>query len=135
MVTGSRSKRVSRLSRASRMSRRKPRYSLKKATKSKQVTRSRRIMRKRNLFKTRWQIEHQSVGIGPLKKGELGKFGYSSFKPAPQRHTSLAKASRSLGSLSVFRKLNALYVYNKNRAPLASRKFKQDRDYVKKTFM
>jgi hypothetical protein len=84
---------------------------------------------------TKWQVEHQSYGIGPLKRGELGQYGYSSFKPEAERDEALDKAVSNYGSLSVFRKLNALAVYSKNRSPASSRIFKKDRDYVKKTFM
>ena len=38
------------------------------------------------------------------------------------------------GELSVFRKLNAVYVYNRNTNPLISDIFRKDRDWVKKTF-
>ncbi len=84
---------------------------------------------------TPWQVEHQSYGIGPLKKNELGRYGYSSFETEKKRDESLRKASRAYGSLSVFRKLNALYVYNKNTNPRASRVFLKDRDYVRKNLM
>lgn len=95
--------------------------------------------RKTKVFKpisaSDWQVEHQTFGIGPLKKGELSRFGYSSAKPAGQRDKSLDKAVSEYGSTSVFRKLNALYVYNRNRSPKMSTLFKKDRDYVKKTYM
>ena len=82
-----------------------------------------------------WQVEHQEFGIGPLKKGDLTQYGYSSDKPMEARHKAVAKAVKKYGSTPVFRKLNALYVYNKNRDPIRSEKFKKDRDYVKKSFM
>lgn len=95
--------------------------------------------RKTKVFKpisaSDWQVEHQEYGIGPLKKGELSRFGYSSAKPVSQRDKSLDKAVNEYGSTSVFRKLNALYVYNKNRSPKMSTLFKKDRDYIKKTYM
>lgn len=82
-----------------------------------------------------WQVEHQEFGIGPLKKGDLSRYGYSSSKKVEERHASLDKATKKYGPTTVFRKLNALYVYNKNRDPIRSNKFKKDRDYVKKSFM
>ncbi len=82
-----------------------------------------------------WQVEHQEFGIGPLKKGDLSKYGYSSDKPVDARHKSLSKAVKKYGPTTVFRKLNALYVYNKNRNPVRSGKFMKDRDFVKKSFM
>ena len=53
-------------------------------------------------------------GIGPLRKGELRRFGYESSLNREARHQALKKAIKELGSLSVWRKLNAIYVYNKN---------------------
>ena len=75
-------------------------------------------------------------GIGPLRKGELARFGYISVKTMSEndRHTSLDKAIKELGSLSVWRKLNAVYVYNKNTNPLISAIYYEDRNWVKNTY-
>lgn len=75
--------------------------------------------------------------IPKLKKGELGEYGYKdiSSKTAGQRHRSLNKAVKKYGALSVFRKLNALYVLNKNNNVNLSILFKRDRNYIKRTFM
>lgn len=86
-------------------------------------------------FTTKWQIEHQSFGIGPLRKNELGKYGYSTRVSERKRDEALGKAVDEYGALSVFRKLNAISVYNKNRSPSTSLIAKQDRDYVKQRFM
>lgn len=103
------------------------------------VPRIRFATRRTKVFKpisaSRWQVEHQQFGIGPLKKGELSAFGYSSDKTEAERDKSLDKAVKKYGSTSVFRKLNALYVYNKNRDPVRSNLFMKDRNYVKKTHM
>ena len=71
-------------------------------------------------------------GIGKLRHGLLAKFGYShvSSLSLNQRHTALQKAVKAYGALSVFRKLNAVYVYSKKTAPTSSRIFKADRDYI-----
>jgi hypothetical protein len=82
-----------------------------------------------------WQVEHQEFGIGPLKKGDLSQYGYASDKKAEERHKALKKASKKFGSTSVFRKLNALYVYNKNKSPERANTFKSDRDFVKANLM
>ena len=82
-----------------------------------------------------WQVEHQEFGIGPLKKGDLSQYGYASDKPMEARHKAVAKAVKKYGPTPVFRKLNAIYVYNKNSDTVRSEKFKKDRDYVKKTFL
>jgi hypothetical protein len=82
-----------------------------------------------------WQVEHQEFGIGPLKKGDLSQYGYASDKPMEARHKAVAKAVKKYGPTPVFRKLNAIYVYNKNSDTVRSEKFKKDRDYVKKSFL
>ena len=71
-------------------------------------------------------------GIGPLRHGLLAKFGYSHVASLSlhQRHTALEKAVKAYGSLSVFRKLNAVYVYSRKTAPSSSRIFKADRDWI-----
>jgi hypothetical protein len=76
-------------------------------------------------------------GIGPLRKGDLAKFGYDhvTSMSAPRRHIAIAKAVKAYGALTVFRKLNAVYVYTRNTAPAASRIFKEDRDWVKTKYM
>lgn len=76
-------------------------------------------------------------GIGTLKKGLLAKFGYSDItnKSDQVRHASLNKAVKAYGPLSVFRKLNAAYVYTKNTSPASSAIFLTDRDWIRKTYM
>jgi len=53
--------------------------------------------------------------IGTLKKGLLTKFGYQNVTQLSleQCHLALKKAIRAYGPLSVFRKLNAVYMYNR----------------------
>jgi len=74
--------------------------------------------------------------IGTLKKGLLIKFGYQNVTQLSQqqRHEALNKAIRAYGALSVFRKLNAVYVYNRKTNPSHSRIFKTDRDWVRLQF-
>jgi hypothetical protein len=74
--------------------------------------------------------------IGTLKKGLLIKFGYQNVTQLSlqERHEALKKAIRSYGPLSVFRKLNAVYVYNRKTNPSHSRIFKTDRDWVRLQF-
>jgi len=74
--------------------------------------------------------------IGTLKKGLLIKFGYQNVTQLSleQRHEALQKAIRAYGALSVFRKLNAIYVYNRKTNPSHSRIFKTDRDWVRLQF-
>jgi hypothetical protein len=72
-------------------------------------------------------------GIGPLRKGDLAQFGYQhvTTMSATQRHAALALAVKAYGSLTVRRKLNAIYVYTRNTAPASSAIFKADRNWVK----
>lgn len=71
-------------------------------------------------------------GIGPLKKGELESVGYHRTAKASSRHRALNKAIKKYGSLSTYRKLNAVAVYTKRTSPSASKTFKADRDWVGK---
>jgi hypothetical protein len=75
-------------------------------------------------------------GIGPLRVGELARFGYEHVTTLTtgRRHLALARAVSTYGALSVFRKLNAVYVYTRRTAPASSRIFKADRDWVKATY-
>jgi hypothetical protein len=83
-------------------------------------------------MKTRlWEIEHKSMGIGRLKKGELTSLGYHVDLAIDERHNILNKAVEKYGSLTVLRKLNALAVYDKRTHPEDAKKFLADRDYVR----
>ena len=75
-------------------------------------------------------------GIGPLRKGELAVFGYVNVAALSEakRHLALGRAVRAYGALSVFRKLNAVYVYTRYTAPVSSAIFKVDRDWVKEYY-
>lgn len=72
-------------------------------------------------------------GIGPLRKGELSKYGYKDVAnmSTDARHKALDSAILVLGSLGVWRKLNAVAVYTKNTAPHVSKIFKADMDWIK----
>jgi len=76
-------------------------------------------------------------GIGPLKKGELGQFGYHEVRSLPKdtRHKALGKAVVKYGALSTFRKLNALYVYTRKSSPSSSAIFYRDRNWVRAHYM
>lgn len=76
-------------------------------------------------------------GIGPLKKGELGQFGYHGVRSLPKktRHAALGKAVSTYGALTTFRKLNALYVYTRRTSPSSSVLFLRDRNWVRAHYM
>ena len=75
-----------------------------------------------------------TVRIGPLKKGSL--MGYRTKNSQARRHQILTMVILSKEKpLSTFRKLGALMVLTKRRSPQASRVFRKNRNWVKKTFM
>lgn len=73
--------------------------------------------------------------IGPLKKGRLTKFGYHDVHDLSetQRHDALSKAVEKFGSLSVWKMVNVLYIYNKSHPKMRSL-FNRDRVWIKNTF-
>ena len=74
-------------------------------------------------------------GIGSLREGELSQFGYSNVvKKSPRtRRAALRKAVAKYGSLSVRRKLQAVATYTKRTSPGASKVFKSDITWIKRT--
>ncbi len=77
-------------------------------------------------------LESGKPGIGPLRSGDLERFGYDNIATlsVAKRHLALAKAVHAYGSLTVWRKLNAIYIYTKRTSPASSRRFKADRNWV-----
>lgn len=75
-------------------------------------------------------------GIGPLRKGDLRQFGYDNVinMSEARRHLALAAAVRAYGALTVWRKINAVFIYTKNTSPASSRVFKADRDWIKSRY-
>jgi hypothetical protein len=75
-------------------------------------------------------------GIGTLRKGDLAQFGYARVAglSVANRHAALRKAVAAYGSLSVWRKLNAVAVYTRRTASGVSRLFKEDMDWIRATF-
>lgn len=69
----------------------------------------------------------------PLREGTLRKHGYATDLPKAKRHTALKKAVKAEDWLKVFRKLNAVAIYNKNR-PKLHKVFLADRDWVKSEY-
>lgn len=140
-VRGTRKTRVTRKTRKSPVSRSDNRtISRRKTIRTyKRITgRSTRNVRKTKMTTvphTKWQLEHNSMGIGPLLRGKLGHYGYHSYVPKNQRMEALEGAVHDYGALSVFRSLNALAVYNKNTNPEAAKVFKADRDEIHNMYM
>jgi DNA-directed RNA polymerase subunit N (RpoN/RPB10) len=72
--------------------------------------------------------------IGPLRRGDLSKYGYNAKKDEYMRHSSLRRAIEEYGALGVFHKLDAIAKLSVRRSPEASNTFKKDRDWVRATF-
>lgn len=70
-------------------------------------------------------------GIGPMRKGELAKHGYSFRASDSQRHAALKRAAEEYGSLGVYRKLDAVAKLTTRTIPKAAAVFEKDRDWVK----
>jgi hypothetical protein len=77
-----------------------------------------------------------SKGIGPLRKGELTKHGYVHVNTltVAQRRAALTAAVAEYGSLSVWRKLNAVAIYTRHVSPAVSAIFKEDMHWIKTTY-
>lgn len=73
--------------------------------------------------------------IGPLKKGELQRFGYAYKLPEHDRHSSLIRAIRELGPLNVYRKLDAVSKLTVLTNPKASFTFAADRDWIRSKYV
>lgn len=79
-------------------------------------------------------VENGST-IGPLRQGELTKYGYSSkVRNTTQRRNSLRSAVKEFGPLGVFRKLNAVAKLSTRTAPKSSSLFTKNRDWVRKHY-
>ncbi|AYV81829.1 MAG: hypothetical protein Harvfovirus66_10 [Harvfovirus sp.] len=71
-----------------------------------------------------------------LQRGVLGQYGYKNVDnlSTQQRHKALDKALDSgVKPLPLLRRVNALYVLNKNKDPSLAKKFQADVDYIRKT--
>ena len=73
-----------------------------------------------------------NTSIGPLRKGDLSKYGYVAKKSNYERHAALNKAIAEYGALGTYRKLNAVAKLSVRRAPGISRIFEKDRDWIRK---
>ena len=77
---------------------------------------------------------NRAVRIGPLKKGELKKFGYSYKLPVEERRKSLQTAIEKLGPLNVYYKLHAVSELTKLTSPRASAVFMEDKKWIKTVY-
>ena len=72
--------------------------------------------------------------IGPLKRGELKKFGYVYKLPEEPRRAALQRAVQALGPLNVFHKLDAVSKLTVLTSPRASAVFTADKNWVRSVY-
>lgn len=72
--------------------------------------------------------------IGPLKEGELKRFGYLYKAPEAERHHALERAIRDKDPLTIYHRLNAVAKLSKTSAPQASAVFAADRNWVHRKY-
>lgn len=132
--SGRRSRKIRRKSRqVSRKIRRKSRQvSRKIRRKSRQV--SRKIRRRSHRKSKRRSRRKKPVRIKLTKEGSLGRFGYRMYDSAKKRHQALAKAVEYHGYLPVFRRVNVLYVFNKNKRVDLAMIAEKDKRWLRKTY-
>jgi hypothetical protein len=79
----------------------------------------------------KYKTNHNCNVLFQLEKGTLSKFGYSMKNNKESRHKSLKKAIKHIKPLSIYRRLIALYVLNKNKYPENAKIFKNDAEWIK----
>lgn len=78
---------------------------------------------------------YQWMDTSKFKKNSLGKYGYKTSIGVSQRHAALEKAIKAYGAHSVWSKLNAVSILNKNRSPKTANVFTTDKNWVKRTHL
>ena len=81
-------------------------------------------------IKNRGLPGHGEQKIGPLRKGELIRYGYSYRLSDAKRRVALKQAIKQYGVLGVYRKLNAVAKLSLRTAPDASAIFAKDRNWI-----
>ena len=81
------------------------------------------------------QSDYKWMDTSKFKKNSLGKFGYTTHKSMIHRHSALKEAIKEYGAHSVWSKLNAVSILNKNRSPKTSDIFKHDKNWVKRNYL
>lgn len=92
------------------------------------------LKKRRQLCLTRnhkYKTNHKCNVLFQLEKGTLSKFGYSMKNTQESRHKSLKKATKHIKPLSIYRRLIALYVLNKNKYPENAKIFRNDAEWIK----
>ena len=73
--------------------------------------------------------------IGPLKEGDLSRYGYKARSSEEARHKALKKAIEVYGALSTYRKLDAVAKLTVRTAPEAHVVFVEDRSWIQNNYV
>ena len=86
--------------------------------------------------KTSNRFKGPNKGIGPLKKGELSKHGYTGIKDmgVRKRHQALNSAVKEYGSPMILKKLGAIKTYQKNKSPRVSELLYSNMKWLRKKY-
>jgi len=107
----------------------KKRSPLKKSIRRKSPSIRKKGSKKRSVGGYQW------MDTSKFKKNSLGKYGYKTNLNITQRHAALEKAIKAYGAHSVWSKLNAVSILNKNRSPKTANVFTTDKNWVKRTHL
>ena len=64
--------------------------------------------------------------------GALSRFGYAAHESMHARHAALLEAARHNGATEVVKRLNVLYIYNKNHHPALAKVFRSDLHWLQR---
>jgi len=70
-------------------------------------------------------------GFGPIRKGELKKYGYIYNESIEKRRDAIREAIKEFGTLGVYHKLDAIAKLSRRTVPEAAEVFRTDREWLK----
>ena len=84
----------------------------------------------------KYKGKYKGPKIGYLNKGGFTKYGYYDVKSLTlrKRKIRLRKAIKDLGALTVWKRLNVIYIYNKYKNPEVAKIFYDDKTWIKNNF-
>ena len=80
---------------------------------------------------------HRAMSTSPVRIhlksiGALSRFGYAAHESMHARHAALLEAARHNGATEVVKRLNVLYIYNKNHHPALAKLFRSDLHWLQR---
>jgi len=72
--------------------------------------------------------------FGPLRQGELTKYGYAYKESEEKRHAALRRAVKVYGALGVYKKLDVVAKYTVRTTPTASKIFEADSKWIRSEY-